>query len=240
MEDSRYLVEDPLAIRILLEDLARRAVVVSLQAADDDLSSPSLLLAVHAGSSLELDGSNIEAVNARMARSKRLYCSAELDKVQVRFVGENASIQRQDGRTTFLVDWPARVFHQQRREVFRLATPLKDPPMLSFRTGRPQQEYSLRIHDISLGGMGLQHDLDPSLLIPGTTLEHCRVVLPDGHVDGISLAVVNERTVTLADARRARRTGLAFVKLSASAQKVISRYIFSIERQRNARRQGNP
>ena len=239
MDDPRYLIEDPHAIKHLLEELQRRAIPVSVQSADSEQLAASLVLDVSPGQHVVLDGSSVEAVNARLARSKRLYCTAELDKVEIRFAVDDVNVVRGEDGTRFVTAWPDRVFHHQRREVFRLPTPVNGSPELTCVPDRHAPAVTLRIADISVGGIGIQHDLHPDLLMPGSFLDNCRISLPDGHLDGIRLQVANERMVTTPDGRTLRRAGLAFVSLPRFAQNAISRYIFSVERQRNARRQGN-
>lgn len=237
LDDPRYLVEDIRTRLTILGDLCKRGTPITIQPMGSDICCPSLVLQVDIEGGIVLDGSTVDAVNACIGRAERLYCQAELDRVAIQFVIDGARVVSQGRRTVFAAGLPQRVFHHQRRELFRLKTPLEKSPICEMSLEIDSPPERLRIVDISQGGIGLQHTLPEKQLWMGQIVEQCRIELPDAALFPITLRVANERAVTRANGTQARRTGLSFVNLPSSAQNTISRYVFSVERQRNARRQ---
>lgn len=237
-DDPRCVVGDPAEALRILGELVRRQAPVTVHGDGHEGPVPSLLLAASAAG-IELDGSTVEVVNQRLARSTRLVCQSELDRIPVYFRLGPPVLHQAGGRTSLRAGFPSPLLYLQRRELYRLQTPVQQSPVFRFTSGEPPTEYSVRIADISAGGIGLNHQLEPELLSPSQELEACRIELPDATLHPITVRVANDRPTPHPDGRPLRRTGLMFVGLRQATQNLISRYIFTVERQRNARRRGH-
>lgn len=237
-DELRCTVGETREISALLLELCRRAEQVSLHIDDTELYCASSVLAVDAGSgSMVLDGSRVApAVKSHLGLGQPVHVHAQLDKVDIRFVLPGLRTSHHQGREAFQAPLPQQVLHLQRRELYRLATPLSQWPICEVPVAR--RLHPLRVADIGNGGMALLHDLDPMHLDIGTRISECRLQIPGGPLLMVDIRVCNDRPIERIDGHPLRRTGVAFEGLSGSAQNHISRYIFSIDRQRNARRQG--
>lgn len=238
LSDPRFHVTEARAIRQLLMELCRRGCPLSVQPSDSALVAASQILAVQPDGTLVLDGSGNADANERLSRSRRLHCATELDQVNVQFVLDRVTVVRTAGGLRLAAPCPTLIHYEQRREMYRLKTPIQQPPVFSFIAGEPPTEYRIRIADIGIGGIGLHHRLDPDMLPVAQQLEDCRIQLPDASLEEVTVRVANDRQDILPDGSISRRTGLMFVGLRQATQNIISRYIFSVDRQRSARRNG--
>lgn len=234
------LTESGPIVQLLLE-MCRRQSPVSIKLEENDIWCASSVLAVDTDSgSLVLDASAAEAVNICLERGKPVHVHAQLDRVDVRFLLQAMVRSQHEQRTAFRAPLPERVLHLQRRELYRLATPMTEWPSVTLPAcADGRQPAPLRVADIGTGGMALLHDLAEGELAVGQVINDCRLQIPGGPALVVDIRVCNERPVQRHDGSCQRRTGVAFENLPQSAQNHISRYIFSVERLRNARRQGH-
>lgn len=231
---------EPAQIAALLQELCRRQTPISLRLDNSDLYSASTVLEVDlAARRLRLDASAAQSVNACLARGQPVHVHAQLDKVDVRFIlpGLDPSDLSQD--KAFAAGFPAQLLHLQRRELYRLSTPLSRWPLCEIALDADSSDtVTLRVADIGPGGMALVHDLPAAQLGVGLVLQQCRLHIPDGPTLNIDIRICNDRRIHAAEGNQLRRTGIAFDNLSQSTQSHLSRYIFALDRLRNARRQG--
>ncbi|KAF1024013.1 MAG: Flagellar brake protein YcgR [Paracidovorax wautersii] len=124
----------------------------------------------------------------------------------------------------------------QRRDVFRVRTPVAQPVLCLVNTGG--QEVALPLDDIGAGGVGLFDDagtLDPTV---GKVYRACRLELPEIGSVPVDLRVAQAREVTLPNGRVRQRLGFAYEGHNARAQQLIQRYVIQLEREAIARRRG--
>lgn len=238
-EQLRCTVEDSREIGILLYELCKRAEPLSLHREGSQCFHPSSVLAVDADSGqLVLDGCTDPNAADELVCGRPVQVHAQLDRVDISFVLPQVLHTSHQGRDCLSAAFPDQVLHLQRRELYRLPTPLSQWPTCDVPAGlHGDVGLALRVADIGSGGMALLHRLPEDLLAIGQRLHGCRLQLPDGPTLMVDIRVCNERQITRLDGEALRRTGVAFEQLPASAQNHISRYIFSVDRQRSARRQ---
>jgi c-di-GMP-binding flagellar brake protein YcgR len=186
-----------------------------------------------------LDIGSDEKTNARALETDELICLTEIDKVKVQFrLGRLRRVEYQE-RPAFVSAVPDELLRLQRREFFRLATPVINPIRLSTTLGPEAQPVSLPLLDISGGGVGLMVSLDlASLLEKGMILENCKILLPSEELLVAKLCVRNMFGVTNQGGLRYVRVGCEFVDLSMAHLAIVERYIIHVERERKARFSG--
>ena len=178
--------------------------------------------------------------NRKALEAKKLFCVAQLDKVKIQFILRGVQrVETKDG-PAFFAALPENVLRLQRREYYRLATPVARPLkcVVTFPAVNGESRVlEAHIGDISGGGLGLiSIPLDISL---ETGLElGCRMELPEvGVVNGRMVVRSTFESVTRSGIR-SQRAGCEFVKLPGSMLTLIQRYIIKIERERKARESG--
>ncbi|MDP1957543.1 MAG: PilZ domain-containing protein, partial [Rhodocyclaceae bacterium] len=148
----------------------------------------------------------------------------------------------QDGRPAFRAALPAEVLRIQRREYYRLTTPIARP--LTCMVPIPLPDGSLHGHkanvfDISGGGLGISAPAESIPFGTDSVFPDCHLVLPEvGSVTG-TLKVKSLFDITLRSGARTRRAGCEFVKLPGPMTTLIQRYIIKVERERKARETWN-
>ncbi|WP_045736962.1 flagellar brake protein [Xanthomonas sp. MUS 060] len=241
--DDRFMLTNKRQIRQLLHSLINQRSQVSAHLSGRDQSFSTALLALDEDSLL-LDLSVNDACNQAAEQAQYLLCFAQLDKVRVRFRVQNQERVEVDGIGGFRAPLPDSLYYLQRREHFRLETPVTESPMCILRLdeANPETELLLRVLDISNGGLAvaLSMTIAPNQSLPELQQSYkgCELQLPDTPAIRLTLEVCNMYTSKLANGQETLRLGVRFVDLPRGADAAIQRYIFRIERQRNARKSG--
>ncbi|MGB3392246.1 MAG: flagellar brake protein [Stenotrophomonas sp.] len=237
--DDRYIVRNRRQIRMLMQALIDQRATLSAHPDGREQSFPSAVLEVDEDSLL-LDGSPIPSVNRNAANAGFLLCFAQVDKVMVRFRVEQPQQQEQDGHVAFRVELPEELYHLQRRELYRLETPVGDSPWCSIPdpTGGSER-LRWRAVDISAGGIALLLPAEQQIFKLQQRHAGCVLELPDSPAITASLVVCSLVTRKQANGVEQERVGLRFDELPRGADATIQRYIFRIDRERKARLNGD-
>jgi flagellar brake protein len=191
---------------------------------------------------LTLDyGGNTEA-NSRALAAEKLYCVTTHDKIRVQFVLRGLRQIDYQGRPAFRAALPESVLRLQRREYFRLTTPIAHPircqiPVMK-EGGLSTTTMAANVVDISGGGLAMMVPPVGLIFSSGDVFENCRIELPDVGIVITSLEVRNVFDVTLRTGTQVARAGCQFANLPGPMLTLIQRYIIKVERERKARESG--
>ncbi|WP_313950479.1 flagellar brake protein [Accumulibacter sp.] len=240
---SEYLLHSKADIVAVLRSLIKRRALVSAYIDRGSAFLLTSLLAVTTDSDeLVLDWGRDEEVNRRALLAEQLILTALVDKVKVQFTLRNLAETRSDGRPAFRAALPTKLLRLQRREYFRLSTPIAKPVKFVATIQRADgsalvAEASLL--DISGGGVGLMATPSLAALLPsGTVLGECKMTLPDEGLLVAQLCVRNKFDVTSRGGGRYVRVGCEFMALPGGKMGMVQRYITRVERERKARLSG--
>jgi len=238
--DDKYLVRNPRQIRQLLQALIDQRSLINAHIDGRDQSFPTAVLELDEDEDeLLLDGSPQEASNRAAEQADHLLCFAQLERVLVRFRLHELQRVDNDGHVAFRAPLPEELVHLQRRELYRLETPVTDSPQLLLPPGEARAEaLSMRVVDISGGGLAVVVPNDCAVFGLQKRYDGCRLELPDSSPINVSLVACNMRAQKLPNGVEMKRVGLRFDALPRGADSAIQRYIFRIDRQRKARRNG--
>jgi c-di-GMP-binding flagellar brake protein YcgR len=179
-----------------------------------------------------LDYGPNEELNRRLVEAEKILFVTAQDKVKVQFSAAGARKTSWEGRPAFSIALPEKMYKFQRREFYRVTTPIVNPVkcILSQENGG---RVEAPLADISIGGVGL---IAPAGFNAetGTEYRDCRISLPEVGVIVSSLEVRNSREVTLKSGAKSLRVGCRFVNLPPSMQVLIQRYIIKLDRERRA------
>ncbi len=186
-------------------------------------------------------GSN-EEMNRRALLTKKLIFTTLIDKVKVQFSLNKVSLTHNAGRPAFVGTVPETLLRLQRREFFRLATPIANPINLNATVRRVDGSalvIDVPLLDVSGGGIGLMATLDlAALLQRGDMFPECRMMLPEEGLLVTTLCVRNMFDVTTRSGSHYVRVGCEYVDLPAPRLTMVQRYITRVERERKARLSG--
>ena len=240
---SKFLLHSKSEILAVLRSLIQKGSMITVhfdQGRSFLLTSAIALSDDHREFVLDV-GSN-EDMNRRAQLADKLIFTTVVDKVKVQFSLNKLSPTQHNGRPALLAKVPDTVLRLQRREFFRLSTPLANPVKLCTTITCADASVvplELPLMDISGGGVGLSATPEQAeLLRRGDTLSDCQIALPD---EGLLVATICVRSlfdVTSRTGSHFFRVGCEFVGLSPARSTLIQRYITRVERERKARLNG--
>ncbi|GGX98506.1 flagellar brake protein [Massilia dura] len=204
--------------------------------------------AVYVTSILEVDGDTDTVLLDRPAEQEHVLrlltgevsFETSLDKIRIFFGSEKLNPALQAGLPALKMAVPASLIRLQRREYYRMQTPLTNPVRVTIplppELGGSQAMFPLA--DISVGGIAI---LDNQFMLgdaTGRDYHECRIELPDlGNVT-TGLQIRNTHDITQLNSTTNRRLGCQFTDMGRGAAAAVQRYITKLERERNARING--
>jgi len=237
--DDRFMVRNPRQIRQLLQALIDQRSLINAHLGGRDQSFPSAVLELDEDDDwLLLDGSPSESANRAAEEAGHVLCFAQLDRVMVRFRLDDLERVRNEGHVAFRARFPEELVHLQRRELYRLETPITDSPHLYLPRNEDRSEaLSLRVVDISGGGLAVTVPVDCNVFSLQKRYD-ARLDVPDSAPLHVAMVVCNQMAVKLPNGAEMKRVGMRFDQLPRGGDSAIQRYIFRIDRQRSARKNG--
>lgn len=232
-----FEVESRREIYALLRGIGEKNQLIRmLVGGEADVCVTSILDVDEATNSVYLDCSIDQEQNKRVLASRRLSFETTLDKVRILFAAEQVEAATYEDSPAFKIAIPATLIRLQRREYYRIATPVTNPVrvqiMLPAELGGPT---TFPLADISCGGIAI---LDNKMILGnaiGKDYPDCRIDLPDVGPVSTSLQVRNSLDLTLLNNKTNRRLGCEFVGISRGNLSSVQRFITKLERERNAR-----
>lgn len=198
------------------------------------------LIAVDDGG-VTIDYGSSGEMNRRALTAEKLFCVASHDRVRVQFLLRGVARVDFQGSPAFRAALPETVLRLQRREYYRLTTPVARP--LKCQIPIPQADgktvtVEVNVLDISGGGLAMMAPPEGVKVEPDTEFANCRVELPEVGVLVAKLQVRNSFEVTLRNGSRITRMGCQFMNLPGPMLTLVQRYIIKVERERKARETG--
>lgn len=178
--------------------------------------------------------------NRRALAAGNIAFETTLDKIRILFRTDALTPCLYDSRPAFGAPIPESLIRLQRREFYRMSTPVSNPVRvtipLPIEAGGGSASFP--IADISCGGISI---LDNKLMLGNTigiNYPNCRIDLPDIGPVTTTLQIRNSLDMTLLNSKTNRRLGCEFKDMSRASMAGVQRYITFLERERNARAAG--
>jgi c-di-GMP-binding flagellar brake protein YcgR len=224
--DGALSISSPEEIKYVLFYIAEVGNRVALYYdGENDFILTTLLAVDDGGLWLEL-GPN-DSINKCVAKSHRLIFISSHLQVKVQFTANQANIEKYKGNLVFHLALPDNLFRVQRREYFRLMTPIINPLRCIISKGSTNNQ-SIRefiIMDVSCGGVGLVCREDDTELVPGSLYENCQIELPEHGIITGTIEVKNLIQTTSKSGIIKKRAGCEFKNLEGSSIILLQRYI---------------
>lgn len=202
----------------------------------------SLLAISDDGNWLYFDVSNDALINKNALAASKLMFTTMLERVKVQFSVGGFQEVPAGNRKAFACKLPETLLRLQRREHFRLSTPVANPLKCELKLPRPDggsEEMMLTLLDISGGGIGLMVPDDHAAFFQaGNTISGCKIDIPEEGKVITGLCVRNVFPVTTKSGSHYTRVGCEFVELPGTHLTWVQRYITRVERERKAREAG--
>lgn len=240
---SPYQVHSRREIIGLLRAMHERNQLVSMQAGGGDAVVTSVLDVDEDAGLVVIDRAPGRLVNQRILDSDNVSFETVLDNIRIMFFAEKVGECLYDGSEALYIRIPASMVRLQRREHYRVPTPVASPVRCTITI--PPDEHGhggatvvVTLKDISGGGIGVIDDKKLVDNTVGRNYKDCRIDLPGTGSVVCTLQVRNSADLTLAGGRSIRKLGCMFVDLPNATMATIQRYITKLERERNAKATG--
>jgi len=238
--ESRYEVTAPREVLGLLNGICEHKSLVSLLYGGGDSFLTFLLKVDQADQSIVLDSVVDASVNERATQAARVSLRTTLDNIRIIIPITGLRGCEYERKPALRADLPASLVRLQRREHYRIQTPIGKPVQAAIPMPGESGQGTVRLSlfDISCGGVALIGNaalLDETV---GREYPSCQIDLPGVGVIETTLQVRESREFTLRNGMTRRRIGCQFVNPSPTILSAINRYIMKLEREQNARRAG--
>lgn len=232
-DESRFLVSNRMEIIRILRGLTQHNEMVSaFFNGGNDLLLTAVLEVDPDNNAVILDYGSNEALNQRILNAEKIIFVTALDRVKVQFVSRRIATASHEHRPAFRIPLPEQMLRLQRREYYRLATPILNPIKCRMPVGQ-EEVLEFPLVDISAGGIGMIVGSSPDeRLTIGALYPGCRIELPGIGELEMTLRIQNLFEITLKNGSKAHRAGCQFIELRASVESLIQRYILKLERER--------
>ncbi|HJV52673.1 MAG TPA: flagellar brake protein [Noviherbaspirillum sp.] len=239
---SRYRVYSRREIINLLRTLSARNQLVRMQANNGaDAVITSILEVDETNDNVIIDRAPSATTNQRILESDEIAFETVLENIRILFFASHVHSCTHDERPALCMTIPESLIRLQRREYYRVPTPVATPVRCTFtipdETGQAAGAVAVPLHNISAGGIAVA---DEKKLIPaslGAIFEKCRIDLPGGAIE-VKLELMNINDLKLTSGKTTRRLGFMFVDIPNATLSAVQRYITKLEREQNARATG--
>ncbi len=169
--------------------------------------------------------------------SKELVFVTTQNRVKIEFVCNRIRKIKYEGRNVFVVNIPESLLRIQRRNHFRITTPIVKPLkcVIPIPGDDPSAKAEVALLDISCGGIAVIDQHPIINLDPGMIYNDCKIALPDIGSITVNIRVKNTFEITLRNGQNCMRAGCQFIELTASMEAMIQRYIIKQEQMRKGK-----
>lgn len=233
-QDDQYRITTPREIEFILQNIVKGGSRIALYYAEGGDFILTRLLGVDAAG-LWLEQRPTTEENKHVLESDKLVFVSSHAQVKVQFVSNHATTATFHGQAAFFLKLPQSIYRLQRREYFRLITPVTNPLLCVIPAAETVQHnpHEVTIMDISGGGVGLTCAELDTMLIPGQTYENCKIDLLDvGEFSG-TIEVKNLVLLSTSAGQTVRRAGCEFKNLDGASTILLQRYVTTMQRSKS-------
>jgi c-di-GMP-binding flagellar brake protein YcgR len=242
-DDSQYRVHSRRQVIALLKDIMDNNQQLTLLINHGPDSILTVILDIDEdNNSITIDAAKSNTLNDLIVQSRHLHFEALHNNIRVTFVATKANAALNQVQAAITIPIPDSLIRLQRRDAFRVITPITKPLRCFFRTtkpdGTPDAPIITNLSNISIGGVGL---IDESLaldLTKGRLYKDCKLELNETTSIPVNLEMRDSNQLKLPNGKVVNRFGCAFVGLSNQAEATIQRTITQLERNQNAKASG--
>jgi c-di-GMP-binding flagellar brake protein YcgR len=170
--------------------------------------------------------------NRRIAESKEIILVSSLNQVKIQFSVNGARMVTHQDYPAFYLPLPASLRRIQRREYFRLMSPLSERLHCVMPINKPQAggRIEIPVMDISGGGVRLFYTENDIEFEPEKAYAGCQINLPEvGKID-VTIIVKNLVVMSPKPGQTIKRVGCEFKNLDNASSILLQRYVTKMQR----------
>jgi flagellar brake protein len=230
-EIERFKIEHPAEIERILHGLMEKRALITAYSDNNHDFLVTTLVALDPEHKAIFFGAGPDAATDRaLCASAKVAFNTAHDQVRVLFNTPSLRQTSIGGEPVLRADMPTELLRFQRREYYRLPTPMSHSVKCSIDLG--DKTLDAVVNDISIGGLGVLSYSQNATLKEGEVYHGCRLSLPNAGNYLVSLRVCTLYEQTMRNGAISRRAGCQFIDLAPSVETDIQRYIIRVERER--------
>lgn len=233
--DEDFRVYSAVDILFILRGVMQANSLITLYFAHGNNFTLTSILAIDADKKeMIIDYGTNEKISQQVLQSKKLIFITTQNKVKIEFVCNQVRKTEFEGKNAFVVNIPESLLRIQRRDNFRISTPITKPLkcIIPVTIEDKPKKIEVTLLDISCGGIGVIDQHTAISLEPGTVYTNCQLTLPEIGIINTTIKVKNTHAMTLRNGGTCQRAGCEFIDLPAKTEALIQRYIVKQEQSR--------
>ncbi|WP_027149403.1 flagellar brake protein [Methylobacter tundripaludum] len=230
---SSFSIQNPKQIVSHLSLLVKNKCLLSARFGANNESYITTLLSVNEGNNtVVLDYGPKEDLNQRILNAGKVSFDTDYNGIKVSFAGTELKKIAHKGDSAFSMSIPRSLYWMQRREYYRVKSPLSKPSYCQLIV-EGREPVNLKLYDISLTGFAMLNVSKEvsDLLIPGTSFSQCKLILSEAGESPISFEICAKYIINPDKPQKIQKIGCKFNKITRSVEEVIQRYMHQIQRE---------
>jgi len=233
-DDHDYGRRNPLEVGVQLRNLLNRGDFLTLHYRGGQLVTRILDVDVQRRTFV-FDWGALPGQNSELLAATDCQFRAAPDGVRVEFRTRAPRRAEFEGRPAFESPFPDVLFYMQRREYFRVDTPISEPCLCSGDLPREAGRFEFEVRDLSLGGVGLRTtDSRAAAIEVGDQVSRATLDLRAHGKLVVDLGLVALRVIDQPDGVRRYHLGFRFDALPGTTENTLQRYITQLEMKRRS------
>ncbi|MDI1277073.1 MULTISPECIES: flagellar brake protein [Methylobacter] len=230
---SSFSIQNTKQIISHLSLLVKNKCLLSARFGANNESYITTLLSVNEGNNtVVLDYGPKEDLNQRILNAGKVSFDTDYNGIKVSFAGTGLKKITHKGDSAFSMSIPKSLYWMQRREYYRVKSPLSKPSYCQLIV-EGREPVNLKLYDISLTGFAMLNVSKEvsDLLIPGTSFSQCKLILSEAGESPISFEICAKYIINPDKPQKIQKIGCKFNKITRSVEEVIQRYMHQIQRE---------
>ena len=230
---SSFAIQNTRQIISHLSLLVKHKCLLSARFGTNNESYITALLGINEkNNTLVLDYGPKEDLNQRVLNAGKISFDADYTGIKVSFMGTGLKKITHKGEPAFSMPIPKSLFWMQRREYYRVKSPLSKPSYCQLII-EGKNPVNLKLYDISLTGFAMLNVSKEvsELMIPGAIITQCKLILSDAGEGPISFEVCAKYVINPDKLQKIQKIGCKFIKLARPVEEIIQRYMQQIQRE---------
>jgi len=236
---DKYIVRSSKQILTYLKTLSQERCVITAAFGNDD--KDSFLTAImdidEKKQTITIDCGPREYLNKKLINSAIIKCTTKYNGIEVLFEGRKVVKSGTSSQPAFILPLPKSIFWIQRRQFYRIKSPLSKNSYCSISFKKPETDeqisHNFPLYDLSASGISFINDSleHKDQLLPFVQHLDCVLALENESALKIDIEVRNERPVNPSQPEKLRHIGCLIINPSPRIESTILRYMQNIERE---------
>ncbi len=179
-----------------------------------------------------LDYGSKEDLNQRILNASKVTFDTDYQGIKVSFAGSELKKITHKGEAAFSMSIPKSLYWMQRREYYRVKSPLSKPSFcqLIIENRKP---VNLKLYDISLTGFAMLNVSKEisDLMIPGKKIAQSKLILSEAGEGMVSFEICAKYIINPDKLQKIQKIGCKFIDLTRPVEETIQRYMQQIQRE---------